>query len=318
MNEPLVSIIIPTYHRNKLLYECLESIQKCKYKNVETIVVDGAKDHANEVVSKFDARHVPQSIEGGASAARTQGINRATGKYIHFLDDDDRMIDGAISKKVKLLENDQHVGVAYSGVVFESGHNIYSGFSQKEHIILPKKNMRGEVLKEALAFQLVPCSNSTLLIRRELLNKIFPLEGGPKDDSWMVVELAQKTKFDFIEEPLIYRNDPDDSEGRTFAAVNEHFLIMKEKSKLYDKFPEHVRLEALADTYELRGLVYLEKNKWSFFSIISFAKAFYYKPGFSITYLGMFLASIFGSYVWFAVARMYVELFVGDKHTGNF
>jgi glycosyltransferase involved in cell wall biosynthesis len=316
--DPLVSIVIPTYYRNNLLHQCLESIQECEYNNIETIVIDGSENHAKEIVSKFNAKYYRQTKAGGPSAARAQGVEYSSGKYIHFLDDDDILLTGAISKKLALLEDNKNVGVAYSGIILEDGHNIYSGLSQEEHTILPKKNARGQVLQEALSFQLVPCSNSTLLIRRELLLDIFPMKDGQKDDLWMIVELAQKTEFDFVEEPLIYRHDSDDSEGRSFDAVAEQFLVLEEKSNLYKKFPKETRRKAIADTYELNGLVHLEKSSWSLASITSFAKAFYYKPGFSLPYLGMSIVAIFGSRIWFITARVYVELFLSREHRGNF
>lgn len=317
--EPLVSIIIPTYQRNKQLVKCLESIQQSEYDNIETIVVDGTSDRqAKSIVESFNGVFYKQQTHGeGPSPARAEGLNKASGKYVHFLDDDDVLLTGAIKKKVSLLENREEVGVAYSGIIWDRGHEIYGGIKNNRHTLLPDKDGRGNVLKQALAFQLVPCSNSVLLIRRDLLEEIFPLGEGAKDDLWMVVELAQMTEFDFVEEALVLRHDSESSEGRSLAAIEEQFLVLKQKAQLYEELPDWVRKNALSDTYRLKGLIYLENSNWSSVAVVSFFKSFYFKPGFSFLHFGMFVGSMFGSKIWFKLANLYVELIFDDGHTGN-
>ena len=54
MENPLVSVIIPTYNSSRTLEKCLESIKNQTYKNIEIIVVDNnSTDNTKEIAKKF-------------------------------------------------------------------------------------------------------------------------------------------------------------------------------------------------------------------------------------------------------------------------
>lgn len=90
----LVSIIIPVYNGKKFLEKCLDSILSQTYKNIEIILVNDGSTDSSEVIcrnyAEQDDRIVFVSKEnGGVSTARNIGLNKATGKYICFVDSDD-------------------------------------------------------------------------------------------------------------------------------------------------------------------------------------------------------------------------------------
>ena len=91
--EELVSIIIPVYNTPKqFLEECLESIRKQCYKNIEVIIVDDGSKH--ETASYLDTLKeknivIAHKNRGGVSSARNYGVRCAKGNYICFVDADD-------------------------------------------------------------------------------------------------------------------------------------------------------------------------------------------------------------------------------------
>ncbi len=91
--NPLVSVVIPVYNGQNHISQCLEMILNQSYKNLEVIVVDdGSTDNSVQLINKFTkVRLIQHSVNKGLSAARNTGINNATGKYIHFMDDDDQI-----------------------------------------------------------------------------------------------------------------------------------------------------------------------------------------------------------------------------------
>lgn len=94
MDNIKVSVIIPVYNVQKYLRKCLESVAKQTLKEIEIICVDdGSTDDSFKIVQEFaarDSRFVPvQQANGGAGAARNNGLRRARGKYLSFLDSDD-------------------------------------------------------------------------------------------------------------------------------------------------------------------------------------------------------------------------------------
>ena len=97
MNNPLVSIIIPTYNRAHIIHETLDSVLSQSYTNWKCIVVDdGSTDTTEEVLKSYvkkDARFQynkrPIDRKKGANACRNYGLDLAKGAYIVFFDSDD-------------------------------------------------------------------------------------------------------------------------------------------------------------------------------------------------------------------------------------
>ena len=92
--DPLISVIVPVYNVEEYLPECVKSIQKQTYTNLEIIFVDdGSSDHCPEICDKAaleDQRIIVIHKEnGGAADARNAGTLQAQGKYIVYVDADD-------------------------------------------------------------------------------------------------------------------------------------------------------------------------------------------------------------------------------------
>jgi len=108
-NNPLVSIIIPTYNRANLLPICIRSCLDQTYKNIEIIVVDdGSIDNTAEVVTKFnekDSRIILVKKEnGGLSSALNYGFKFAKGSYLTWTSDDNYYSKDAINSMLMFLQ----------------------------------------------------------------------------------------------------------------------------------------------------------------------------------------------------------------------
>ncbi len=90
--NPLISVIIPTYNRANFLGEAIESVLSQTYKNLEVIIIDdGSTDDTRQLIEKYTDKRIIYLYQehGGTSAARNKGIQEAKGEYIAFLDSDD-------------------------------------------------------------------------------------------------------------------------------------------------------------------------------------------------------------------------------------
>lgn len=90
----LISVIVPIYNAEKYLQKCLDSIIQQTYTYLEIILIDdGSIDRSMEICDSYtkkDGRiQVIHKKNQGVSAARNDGIKRATGEYIAFVDADD-------------------------------------------------------------------------------------------------------------------------------------------------------------------------------------------------------------------------------------
>ncbi|WP_417620167.1 glycosyltransferase family 2 protein [Oceanihabitans sediminis] len=111
--QPLVSIIIPTFNRAHLIGETLDSVLAQTYQNWECIVVDdGSTDGTDEVMAEYMAKdtrfqyhHRPEDRLPGGNAARNYGFEVSKGEYINFLDSDDFFHPNKIELKVNMIIN---------------------------------------------------------------------------------------------------------------------------------------------------------------------------------------------------------------------
>ena len=90
----MVSIVIPVYNVEEYLRECVDSVLNQTYSDIEVILVDdGSTDQSGNICDEYaemDSRiKVIHKKNGGVSAARNTGIDKAVGEYLLFVDSDD-------------------------------------------------------------------------------------------------------------------------------------------------------------------------------------------------------------------------------------
>ncbi len=117
-NNPLVSVIVRTKDRPRLLKTALESIAAQTYRPIEVILVnDGGCDLTiegiKEILSDVSLNYIRFETNRGRAAAGNAGILSAHGAYIGFLDDDDEFIPDHLSTLVSFL-TDSNYRVAYA------------------------------------------------------------------------------------------------------------------------------------------------------------------------------------------------------------
>lgn len=107
----LISVIVPIYKVEKYLEQCIDSILKQTYKNLEIILVDdGSPDNCGKICDNYAEKDnrikVIHKKNGGLSSARNAGLDIATGEYISFIDSDDYVAENFIETLYKLcIEN---------------------------------------------------------------------------------------------------------------------------------------------------------------------------------------------------------------------
>lgn len=110
ITKQLVSIIIPVFNTDlKYLDECIESVMKQTYENLEVIIVDdGSKAKIALACDSFSRKYeritVIHKKNAGVSAARNKGIEHAKGDYIMFVDSDDVVSEYCVERLLGNIE----------------------------------------------------------------------------------------------------------------------------------------------------------------------------------------------------------------------
>lgn len=126
---PLVTVVTPVYNIAKYVGEAVDSVLRQSFANFEYLVIDdGSQDNSIEVVLAHvgnDPRvRLVTGEHRGLSAARNAGIREAHGKYIAYLDGDDRWHPRFLEEQVSLIESlPSDVGVVFcrSRMILENG-----------------------------------------------------------------------------------------------------------------------------------------------------------------------------------------------------
>ncbi len=109
--EPILSIIIPSYNAEKYCADCLGSILRndCRTDEYEVVIVDdGSTDASPAFIQSFCALHphfrAVRQENAGVSAARNRGVREAKGAYLWFVDSDDYLEEHAIDFVLETIQ----------------------------------------------------------------------------------------------------------------------------------------------------------------------------------------------------------------------
>lgn len=115
--NPTVSVVMPVYNVEDYVAEAVESVLAQTYADFELIIVDdGCSDRSVEICRTFADRRVRivSQANRGLAGARNTGILEARGRYVAFLDSDDRWLPEKLALHVIHLDNNTGVGVSFS------------------------------------------------------------------------------------------------------------------------------------------------------------------------------------------------------------
>ena len=109
-----LSIIVPVYNVEQYLEHCVRSIMAQGVDDCEVLLIDdGSTDRSGELCdelkSRYECIHVVHQQNGGLSAARNTGLDRAQGEYITFVDSDDELCPGTLKENLGYLTSHPEV-----------------------------------------------------------------------------------------------------------------------------------------------------------------------------------------------------------------
>ncbi|MBD2603206.1 glycosyltransferase [Scytonema hofmannii FACHB-248] len=105
MSNPLLTIIIPTHNRPHLVNHAIKSALEQTVEDLEVIVVDDASTQPLNLPEHPRLRLIRLSKPQGGAAARNVGTDAACGRWVTYLDDDDRLLPNMVVTSLKALSN---------------------------------------------------------------------------------------------------------------------------------------------------------------------------------------------------------------------
>ncbi|MGB3295831.1 MAG: glycosyltransferase family 2 protein [Phormidesmis sp.] len=213
---PLISVVIPTCDRERILPISLESVIHQTHENLQVIVVDdGSKDDTEAVVKGYQnpkIQYVRHSRNMGGAAARNTGIDLARGDYIAFIDSDDAWVPDKLERQYAHIQShpcSENV-VSYTQV-FHSAEGISQDTFDKfdPDFYLPQRGKdKSETLGDYLFCNKGKTLTSTLMLHQKLAKSTRFRDDLKKHQDWdFCLRLEAKgAAFAFLHQPLTIWN----------------------------------------------------------------------------------------------------------------
>lgn len=209
-----VSIVVPVYNVEKYLPKCIDSILSQTYTKLEIILVnDGSIDNSGKICDAYakgdDRITVIHKENRGVSAARNTGLDKASGKYIAFIDPDDYVENNIIALFVNTYET-QDTDLVISNYFSETmkGDTILSqDILEIETKYYQNKSELGNSIVKLWDSQHLMYNLWNKLYSKEIIDRNairFPLRNLSEDIYFNMMYLQYVTKMNVIGKPLYH------------------------------------------------------------------------------------------------------------------
>ena len=226
MEQPLVSIIIPTFNRAGLVREAIDSVLAQDYSRLELIVVDdGSNDSTPEVVRAFGtALTFIQQPHTGVSAARNRGVAASHGALVAFLDSDDLWLPGKVTAQVALFQQQPQVQVCYTDEIWmRRGVRVNPRQIHQKHA--------GWIFLHSLPRCII--SPSSIMLRRTLWDRLGGFDEGlpacEDYDLWLRLTAAVPVSL-LSERLIVKRGGHADQLSRCVPVLDQYRIMALEKT----------------------------------------------------------------------------------------
>lgn len=178
----ILTVIVPMYNQEKYIRECIESIQKQTYKDIEILIVDdGSEDNGFQIccnIAETDTRvHIIQQENKGPMAARFTGIKNCTTKYVTFVDADDFILEHSYAYADEYMQKDIDM-IFFEICRYMDKHNkkyehhfLQEGYYDRKRIekeVYPR--LIWNIEKNTVG---VECSQCVRIVKRELILETY-------------------------------------------------------------------------------------------------------------------------------------------------
>ena len=252
----MISLIVPVYNVEEYLEECLESIRKQTYQDIEVILVnDGSTDGSQAICERYcqmDKRfRLINQKNQGQSVARNRGVKESLGEYIMFVDSDDVVSLGLLEQLMKYMSDGIDI------VECNITEDIHCLNSEGKEIGV-KELDSNEALYECFNHG-VSWSPVAKLYRREIVEKVPFLENLIYEDFYTgIVSLKyihKMRKINYI--GYYYRYHTSSTMNQKYSEKN--LDIFKVGEKLLEEFREDNWLPYVGNMLFLVGIGHFKK-----------------------------------------------------------
>lgn len=290
---PFFSVIVPVYNNENDLEKCIESILSQTYKNFELILVnDGSTDKSPQICEKFADKDnrvkvIHRKKNGGAAAARNDGLFHAEGRYVYHVDGDDWIAGELLEVARQKLDREDapdmfvfcYVKVQENGWEDKRQLKVKDGIYKKEKLI--KKVYPNMICRVGRTIQNGIDSGSLCdkIIRRELLKKHYCKDtalfrGEDSVCSWECMYYARSIYFSESGMYFYNRTNLNSNTKKYHADLYENNKAIAAYLRFHLHAERDFQIERQINALEFRGMVGVIHQEIDYFHFICSAATF--------------------------------------------
>lgn len=230
MNEqPLVSVIMPSYNAERYIAQSIESVLAQTYSHWELLITDDCStDRTQEIIRSYAEKDervklLSRSSKQGAASARDNSIKKAKGSFVAFLDSDDIWVNDKLERQVAfMLEND----CAFS----YSDYELIDAESNSLHKVI--RNAGIVDYRKYLRNTIIGCGS--VMINTEKTGKLVSPVDGVNDDMGLWCSVLRKgfKAYPIPEVLYQYRVRNDGLSAHRFQTVKSVWHVYRQQEKL--------------------------------------------------------------------------------------
>lgn len=239
MQENLLSVIIPTFHREVSIIErATLSVQNQSYPYIEIIIVDDNESNypfsvdIEEFCKRKNVIYIKQFGNKGACNARNIGVANSHGEYIAFLDDDDEWLPSKAQEQITVLKKGY-------GLVFSKGLNVYTTPVLKEKPYGNNINFMPEPRFENLLIKDYIGTTSQIMVTRESFFQVNGFDESflARQDYDFCLRISQQYKIYGVDKILFkhYHHSQYQISKDITSVLNGYQGLYKKYAKYYHK-----------------------------------------------------------------------------------
>jgi glycosyltransferase involved in cell wall biosynthesis len=256
-SQPLVSIVTPAYNQASFLRDTIESVLNQDYPCIEYRVLDdGSTDTTPAILETYTGRLLWETHSNrGQTATINKGWEQAGGSILTWLNSDDTLLPGAVSRVVAYFEKHPDVDLVYGDTLFTSADGTplrqtgpQAEFDYRQFVLLCTN----------------PIPQPSAFLRRRVVERVGLLDGHYRYfmdwDYWLRAGLTCKIAY-FPELLSTYRLHPESNTVSQSARVAPELEYMYERYFARDDLPPDIRRvqqQATANMYFTSGGYYMK------------------------------------------------------------
>ncbi len=191
-DQPLVSIVTPSFNQAQFLEQTMRSVLEQDYPNIEYLVADGGStDGSADLIKKYASKLVwwVSENDSGQAEAINKGLARAKGEFVAWVNSDDYYMPGAVSQAVQALKQNPQAGFVFGNV----------RVVDKDENVLNQLTYQSWGLADLMSFKII--GQPGVFMRRSVLEKA----GGGLDQSYHLlldhhlwIKIARQSGMQYI------------------------------------------------------------------------------------------------------------------------